>query len=88
MLPATGRSRNFFLRPWNDIFWEVEQCVENGLLERSITEEEQAQLDRFFKGSILGDEKPLGRLTYQLMAKSHPGHVPQNRGKAQGSAVL
>ena len=36
----------FFLRPWNDIFWEVEQCVENGLLERSITEEEQAQLDR------------------------------------------
>ncbi|MFQ7550922.1 MAG: hypothetical protein ACLRMZ_12140 [Blautia marasmi] len=49
----------FFLRPWNDIFWEVEQCVENGLLERSITKEEQAQLDRFFKGSILGDEKPL-----------------------------
>ena len=60
----------FFLRPWNDIFWEVEQCVENGLLERSITEEEQAQLDRFFKGSILGDEKPLGRLTYQLMEKA------------------
>ena len=60
----------FFLRPWNDIFWEIEQCVENGLLERSITEEEQAQLDRFFKGSILGDEKPLGRLTYQLMEKA------------------
>ena len=60
----------FFLRPWNDIFWEVEQCVENGLLERSITKEEQAQLDRFFKGSILGDEKPLGRLTYQLMEKA------------------
>ena len=88
MLPAIREESEFFLRPWNDIFWEIEQCVENGLLERSITEEEQAQLDRFFKGSILGDEKPLGRLTYQLMEKAILGYVPQNSGKAQGSVVF
>ena len=62
--------KDFFLRPWNDIFWEIEQCVENGILERSITEEEQQHLNRFFKGTIMEGEKPLGRLTYQLMEET------------------
>lgn len=57
----------FFLRPWNDIFWEVDQCVENGLLERSLSAEEEEQLNRFFKGNVLNREKPMERLTYQIM---------------------
>lgn len=60
----------FFLRPWNDIFWEVDQCVENKTLERSLTEEEEEQLNRFFKGSILSGDRPMERLTYQLMERA------------------
>jgi len=36
----------FFLRPWNDIFWEIEQCMESGLLERDITDDERGKLKK------------------------------------------
>src|SRR5699024_4800842 len=36
--------KEYFLRPWNDIFWEIEQCVENGVFEPSLIQEERLQI--------------------------------------------
>ena len=60
----------FFLRPWNDIFWEIEQCMENGLLERDITDDERGKLKKVLKGLLSEGSEKMGRLTYQIMEQS------------------
>lgn len=61
---------DFFLRPWNDIFWEIEQCIENGALEKEIIEDEQGQMKRILKGVLSEGEEKMGRLTYQIMEQA------------------
>ena len=60
----------FFLRPWNDIFWEIEQCMESGLLERDITDDERGKLKKVLKGILSEGNEKMGRLTYQIMEQS------------------
>ena len=47
----------FFLRPWSDIFWEVEQRADYQVLRESMSEEKWEQLEHFFKGSHGGKWK-------------------------------
>lgn len=61
---------DFFLRPWNDIFWEIEQCMENGILEKEIVEDEKGQIRRILKGVLTEGEEKMGRLTYQILEQS------------------
>lgn len=61
---------DFFLRPWNDIFWEIEQCIENRVLEKEILEDEGGQIERVLKGTVIDSEGKMGRLTYQIIEKS------------------
>ncbi len=60
---------DFFLRPWNDIFWETEQNLENGNLKAGVTLEQKAQLKRMIKGT-LKEEGGTGRLTYQMVEQA------------------
>lgn len=60
---------DFFLRPWNDIFWETEQNLENGNLKAGISQEQKAQLKRMIKGT-LKEEGGSGRLTYQMVEQA------------------
>lgn len=60
---------DFFLRPWNDIFWEAEQNLENGNLKLGIIPEQNEQLKRMIKGTLKEDGNG-GRLTYQIMERT------------------
>ena len=68
---------DFLLRPWNDIFWEIDQCVENGILEKEIVEDEKGQIKRILKGVLTEGEEKMGRLTYQILSKVCFGNVPK-----------
>lgn len=61
---------DFYMRPWNDIFWEIEQCVENGVLNQEITEDERGKIRRILNGSIQEAEEKMGRLTYQIVEQT------------------
>lgn len=61
---------DFFLRPWNDIFWEIEQCVGNGIFEKEIVEDEKGQIKGILKGILAKGEEKMGRLTYQILEQS------------------
>ena len=51
-----SEEKEFYLRPWNDIFWELEQCVESGIFEADLIQEEKQQLHQLIRGT--GGEKP------------------------------
>lgn len=57
--------KEFYLRPWNDIFWEMEQCVENGLFDRELIREEEQQIHQLIKGTSDGMDQSLGRSSFQ-----------------------
>lgn len=61
---------DFFLRPWNDIFWEVRQCVENGVLKDELEEDKDEELKIVLKGTVSESEEKMGRLTYQIMEQA------------------
>lgn len=54
----------FFLNPWNDIFQELEQYVENGTLRGSQTARRLELLNQLLKGG-LGDNGESGPVSYQ-----------------------
>ena len=49
--------KGFYLRPWNDIFWEMEQCAENGLFDQDLIREEKQQLRRLIQGASEGKRR-------------------------------
>lgn len=61
---------DFFLRPWNDIFWEIRQCAENGVFKKEIFQEEDAEIKLVMKGTVSDGEEKVGRLTYQIMEQA------------------
>lgn len=61
---------DFFLRPWNDIFWEIRQCVENGVLKEEFAEDKDDEMKRVLKGAVSDSEEKMGRLTYQIMEQA------------------
>ena len=60
---------DFFLRPWNDIFWEIRQCAENGVLKEEIVHNDD-EMKLVLKGTIADGEEKMGRLTYQIMEQA------------------
>lgn len=61
---------DFFLRPWNDIFGEIEQCIGSGVLKKEITEEGRMQLRQLLKGVASEAGEKVGRLTYQMIERT------------------
>ena len=61
---------DFFLRPWNDIFWEIRQCVENGVLKEEFAEDQDEEMKIVLKGTVSDNEEKMGRLTYQIMEQA------------------
>lgn len=67
--------KEYFLRPWNDIFWEIEQCVENGVFEPSLIQEERLQIRQILKGAGAGEElrqpsfQSIERITIEMCRK-------------------
>ncbi len=51
--------KEFYLRPWNDIFWEMEQCAENGMFDQDLIREEKKQIHQLVQGA--SEEKKSGR---------------------------
>ena len=60
----------FFLRPWSDIFWEVEQRADYPVLRESMSEEKWEQLEHFFKGKVMEENGKSGALNYQVMEQA------------------
>lgn len=54
----------FFLNPWNDIFQELEQYVENGTVRGGLSKQREEMLARLLKGG-LGENGENGHVTYQ-----------------------
>ena len=61
---------DFFLRPWNDIFWEIRQCAENGVLKEELVQSDDEEMKLVLKGTISDGEEKMGRLTYQIMEQA------------------
>lgn len=55
---------DFFLSPWNDVFQELKQCVENGTIQGTITENQEQKLMWLLDGGA-GDDINHQRMTYQ-----------------------
>lgn len=60
---------DFFLSPWNDIFQEMKQSIENGTLAGVFTAKEEEKLAQLLSRGM-GEERESGRLTYQAIEKT------------------
>ncbi|MFQ9020118.1 MAG: AAA family ATPase [[Clostridium] symbiosum] len=60
---------DFFLNPWNDIFQEVRQCIENGTMKGALSLDEEEKLSQLLNRGV-GDDRESGRLTYQMIEKT------------------
>lgn len=57
---------DFFLNPWNDIFQELKQCKENGMIQGIFTEQWENKLDRLLDGGS-AEERGSRHMTYQTI---------------------
>ena len=74
--------KGFYLRPWNDIFWEMEQCAENGMFDQDLIREEEQQIHQLIRG--VSDDKKNGpeqpslqsveRITIEMCRKITQSH--------------
>lgn len=60
---------DFFLNPWNDIFQEIRQCIENGMIKDALPPNEEEKLFQLLNRGM-GDDRETGRLTYQMIEKT------------------
>lgn len=60
---------DFFLNPWNDIFQEVRQCIENGTMKGALSPDEEEKLSQLLNRGV-SDDRESGRLTYQMIEKT------------------
>lgn len=56
----------FFLSPWNDIFQELKQLVDNGTVREILTGEQEEKLIKLLKGGA-GEEGENKRVTYHMI---------------------
>lgn len=61
--------KDFFLRPWNDIFWEIEQCIENKVFDQELIAGEKEQLKQLFTGLAPEGTEKMGRPTFQIIER-------------------
>lgn len=70
MIPLSAvcyrQGADFFLSPWNDVFQEIKQCMENGVIRETITENQEEKLMRFLDSGA-GDDRNNRRMTYQTI---------------------
>ncbi len=65
-----SEEKEFYLRPWNDIFWELEQCAENGGFEAALIQEAKQQLHQLLGGTAEeGNQKDLLRPSFQSIER-------------------
>ena len=57
---------DFFLNPWNDVFQEIKQCIENGMIQEPLKDNIEEKLGRLLDGSE-GENGGNGRMTYQAI---------------------
>ena len=62
--------KEFFLRAWSDIFWEVDQWADSGLMLDVLTEDERRQVEIFFKGKVIEEQNHPGGLNYQIIEQA------------------
>lgn len=57
---------DFFLSPWQDIFQELKQLIENGSVRGTISGQQEEELIKLLKGGV-GAERESRRVTYQMI---------------------
>ncbi|MEG1144117.1 MAG: tetratricopeptide repeat protein [Clostridium sp.] len=67
-LPAVcyRQGADFFLSPWNDVFQELKQCIENGAIHGAFTVNQEEKLRQLLDGAV-GDDRTNRRMTYQTI---------------------
>lgn len=61
--------KEFYLRPWNDIFWEMEQCGENGLFDQDLIRKEEQQIHQLIMGASEEKKNGSGQPSFQSVER-------------------
>lgn len=61
--------QEFYLRPWNDIFWEMEQCGENGIFDQNLIQEEEQQIHQLIRGASDQKKSNTGQPSFQSVER-------------------
>lgn len=61
--------KEFYLRPWNDIFWEMEQCGENGLFDQDLIRKEEQQIHQLIMGASEEKKNGPGQPSFQSVER-------------------
>lgn len=61
--------QEFYLRPWNDIFWEMEQCGENGIFDQNLIREEEQQIHQLIRGASDQKKNNTGQPSFQSVER-------------------
>ena len=61
--------KEFYLRPWNDIFWEMEQCGENGLFDQDLIRKEEQQIHQLIMGASEEKKNEPGQPSFQSVER-------------------